>query len=77
VLQGGVLPGSVRPAQGSVLRLLQKSSNYTYEMVHQQGETATDGGFKKHGHGCPWLLGRMLPGSTQPALPHRKIDFRA
>ncbi|NBI90482.1 hypothetical protein D3Z45_07765 [Lachnospiraceae bacterium] len=41
-----------------VLRLLRKGSNFTYEMVHIQGKTAMDGGFKKHGHGCLWLLPR-------------------
>ena len=43
------------PMQDSVLRLLIKSSNFTYEMVHIQGKTAMDGGFRKRGHGCPLL----------------------
>ncbi|MDE7015289.1 MAG: hypothetical protein K2P19_11550, partial [Kineothrix sp.] len=44
-----------------VLRPLIKSSNFTYEMVHIQGKTAMDGGFRKHGHGCPLLLTRPHP----------------
>ncbi|NBI91265.1 hypothetical protein D3Z45_11980 [Lachnospiraceae bacterium] len=47
--------------QCSVLRLLIKSSNFTYEMVHTQGKTAMDGGFRKHGQGCPLLPPRPYP----------------
>lgn len=53
---GRTVSRSGRPicaAAGSVLRLLEKSSHFTYEMVHPQGKAATDGGFKKPGHGCP------------------------
>ncbi|NBI90652.1 hypothetical protein D3Z45_08640 [Lachnospiraceae bacterium] len=51
----------VWPMQCSVLRLLIKSSDFTYEMVHTQGKTAMDGGFRKHGHGCPQLPPRQSP----------------
>ncbi|NBI91616.1 hypothetical protein D3Z45_13810 [Lachnospiraceae bacterium] len=37
--------------QGFVLRLLIKSSNFTYEMVHIQGKTAMDGNVIKL---APW-----------------------
>lgn len=33
-----------------------------------QGKTAMDGGFKKHGHGCPLLLTRPLPTSSSISL---------
>ncbi|NBI91112.1 hypothetical protein D3Z45_11185 [Lachnospiraceae bacterium] len=49
------------PLQRPALRLLIKSSNFTYEMVHTQGKTAMDGGFRKHGHGCPLLPPRPHP----------------
>ena len=47
-----------RAAGGKELRTRTqsiKSSNFTYEMVHIQGKTAMDGGFRKRGHGCPLL----------------------
>ncbi|NBI91417.1 hypothetical protein D3Z45_12770 [Lachnospiraceae bacterium] len=47
--------------QDFVLKLLIKSSNFTYEMVYIQGKNAMDGVFKKHGHGCPLLLTRPHP----------------
>ena len=50
--------GRCLPVQRSVLRLLQKSGIFTYEMANFQGNTAMDGGVKKHGHGGPLLLTR-------------------
>ena len=31
---------------------LRTISNFTYEMVDHQSETARDSGFRKHRHGC-------------------------
>ena len=48
--------------------------------VHTQGKTAMDGGFKKHGHGCPLLLTRPHPTPLPISLvksvfyPSRKTD---
>ncbi|MCI8354806.1 MAG: hypothetical protein HFI47_06915 [Lachnospiraceae bacterium] len=36
--------------------LLWKISNFTYEMLRYQGETAMDGGFRHLRHGC-----RLMP----------------
>jgi hypothetical protein len=47
---------------------LLKNSNFTYEMVHIQGETATDGGFKKH-------RARMPVASDPSVINHASISL--
>ena len=47
---------------------LLKNSNFTYEMIHIQGETATDGGFKKH-------RARMPVASDPSVINHASISL--